>query len=145
MHLVIFLVKSLYVLDANEVYMSDVQYNSQLTDQINVSAEAVKQLLALTENEEGVNGVRIFVSGGGCGGMSYGMTFVDQPNEYDCMLEQDGLKVYVDAVALSYLEGVEIDYQTQGANASFVFKNVFANTGGSGTCGACGAAGGGCG
>ena len=145
MHLVIFLVKSLYVSDANEVYMSDVQYNSQLTDQINVSAEAVKQLLALTENEEGVNGVRIFVSGGGCGGMSYGMTFVDKPNEYDCLLEQDGLNVYVDAVALSYLEGVEIDYQTQGANASFVFKNVFANTGGSGVCGACGAAGGGCG
>ena len=55
------------------------------------------------------------------------------------------IKVYVDAVALSYLEGVEIDYQTQGANASFVFKNVFANTGGSGVCGACGAAGGGCG
>lgn len=145
MHLVTVLVKSIYVLDANEVYMSDVQYNSQLTDQINVSPEAVKQLLALTENEEGVNGVRIFVSGGGCGGMSYGMTFVDQPNEYDCLLEQDGLKVYVDAVALSYLEGVEIDYQTQGANASFVFKNVFANTGGSGVCGACGAAGGGCG
>ena len=126
--------------------MSDIQFNNQLTDQINVSPEAARQLLALTENEEGVNGVRIFVSGGGCGGMSYGMTFVDQPNEYDCILEQDGLNVYVDAVALSYLAGVEVDYQTQGANASFVFKNVFANTGGSGTCGACGAAsGGGCG
>jgi iron-sulfur cluster assembly accessory protein len=125
--------------------MSEVQFNSQLTSQINVSPEAVKQLLALTENEDGVNGVRIFVSGGGCGGMSYGMTFVDQPSEYDCSWEKDGLKVYVDAVALSYLEGVEIDYQKQGPNASFVFKNVFANTGGSGTCGACGASGGGCG
>jgi iron-sulfur cluster assembly accessory protein len=124
--------------------MSEIQFNNQLTDQINISPEAAKQLLALTEHEEGVNGVRIFVSGGGCGGMSYGMTFVDQPNEYDCVLDQDGLKVYVDAVALSYLEGVEVDYQTQGANASFVFKNVFANTGGSGVCGACGAAGGGC-
>jgi iron-sulfur cluster insertion protein len=144
-YLVIFLIESLKVSYLEEVAMSDIQFNNQLTDQINVSPEAVKQLLALTENEEGVNGVRIFVSGGGCGGMSYGMTFVDQPNEYDCMLEKDGLKVYVDAVALSYLEGVEIDYQTQGANASFVFKNVFANTGGSGACGACGAAGGGCG
>jgi iron-sulfur cluster insertion protein len=125
--------------------MSQVQFNSQLTSQINVSPEAVRQLLALTENEDSVNGVRIFVSGGGCGGMSYGMTFVDQPSEYDCHWEKDGLNIYVDAVALSYLEGVEIDYQTQGANASFVFKNVFANTGGSGTCGACGASGGGCG
>ncbi len=125
--------------------MSEAQFNKQLTDEIKVSDEAVKQLLALTESEDGVNGVRIFVSGGGCGGMSYGMTFVDQPTEFDTTWEKDGLKVHVDAVALSYLEGVEIDYQTQGANASFVFKNVFANTGGSGVCGACGAAGGGCG
>ncbi len=125
--------------------MSATQFNPQLSSEINVSDEAVKQLLALTENEDGVNGVRIFVSGGGCGGMSYGMTFVEAPTEFDTTWEKDGLKVHVDAVALSFLEGVEIDYQTQGANASFVFKNVFANSGGSGTCGSCGAAGGGCG
>jgi len=123
--------------------MSQVQFNSQLTDQINVSDEAVKQLLALTESEDGVNGVRIFVSGGGCGGMSYGMTFVDQPTGFDATLDKDGLKVHVDAVALSFLEGVEIDYQNDGTNASFVFKNVFANSGGGGTCGGCGSAGGG--
>lgn len=123
--------------------MSELQFNNQLSSEINVSPEAIKQLLAITENEDSVNGVRIFVSGGGCGGMSYGMTFVDRPNEYDCEWEKDGLKVYVDAVALGYLEGVEIDYQTQGANASFVFKNVFAQTGGSGACGGCGSAGGG--
>ncbi len=126
--------------------MSQPQFKTQLTDEIKISDEAVKQLLALTENEDSVNGVRIFVSGGGCGGMSYGMTFVDQPTPYDTTLEKDGLKVHVDAVALGFLEGVEIDYQTEGANASFVFKNVFANTGGGGTCGGCGgAAGGGCG
>ena len=125
--------------------MSQVQFNTQLSNEINVSPEAVKQLLALTEDEDGINGVRIFVSGGGCGGMSYGMTFVEAATDFDTTWEQDGLKVHVDAVALSFLEGVEIDYQTQGANASFVFKNVFANSGGSGTCGSCGAAGGGCG
>ena len=125
--------------------MSQVQFNTQLTDQISVSDEAARQLLALTENEDEVNGVRIFVSGGGCGGMSYGMTFVDRPTEFDTTLEKDGLKIHVDAVALSFLEGVEIDYQTEGANASFVFKNVFANTESGGACGGCGAAGGGCG
>lgn len=128
--------------------MSQVQFNNQLTNEVSVSPEAIKQLLALTENEEGVNGVRIFVSGGGCGGMTYGMTFVDAPSEFDCTWEKDGLKVHVDSVALGYLEGVEIDYQTQGSSASFVFKNVFAQTGGSGSCGGCGGAsggGGGCG
>ena len=125
--------------------MSQVQFNTQLTDEITVSDEAVKQLLALTESEDGVNGVRIFVSGGGCGGMSYGMTFVDQPTEFDTTFEKNGLKVHIDAVALGFLEGVEVDYQGEGANASFVFKNVFANTSSGGTCGGCGAAGGGCG
>jgi len=123
--------------------MPEVQFNNQLSNEINVSPEAVKQLIALTENEDGVNGIRIFVSGGGCGGMSYGMTFVDQPSDFDCTWQQDGLNVYIDSVALAYLEGVEIDYQVNGSSASFVFKNVFANTGGAGTCGACGSAGGG--
>ena len=118
--------------------MSEVQFSNQLSSEINVSPEAIKQLIALTENEASVNGVRIFVSGGGCSGMQYGMTFVEQPSEFDSVWEQDGLKVYVDSVALSYLEGVEIDYQTQGNGASFVFKNVFMKTGGSGTCGGCG-------
>lgn len=131
--------------------MSDLQFNSQLTNEINVSPEAIEQLLALTADEEDVSGVRIFVSGGGCGGMTYGMTLVEEPTQFDTTWEKDGLKVYVDAVALSFLEGVEIDYSTQGANRSFVFKNVFASSGGSGTCGTCGAVdgggggGGGCG
>jgi iron-sulfur cluster assembly accessory protein len=124
--------------------MSDVQFKTNLTDEIKVSPEAVEQLIAITEKEDDVNGVRIFVSGGGCGGMTYGMTFVEQPHEFDCVLETNGMNIYVDAVALGFLEGVEIDFKTQGVNKSFVFKNVFANTGGAGTCGACGAAGGGC-
>lgn len=125
--------------------MSQVEFKQQLTDEINITPEAVKQLLALTESEDGIDGVRIFVSGGGCGGMNYGMTFVEKSHDYDCVWEKDGLNVYVDSVALGYLEGVEVDYQDDGTNASFVFKNVFANTGGAGTCGGCGAAGGGCG
>jgi len=124
--------------------MSNVQFKTSLTDEIKVSPEAIEQLIAITEKEDDVNGVRIFVSGGGCGGMTYGMTFVEQANEFDCVLETNGMNIYVDAVALGFLEGVEIDFKTQGVNKSFVFKNVFANTGGAGTCGACGAAGGGC-
>ena len=124
--------------------MSDVQFKTRLTDEVKVSPEAIEQLIAITEKEDDVNGVRIFVSGGGCGGMTYGMTFVEQANEFDCVLETNGMNIYVDAVALGFLEGVEIDFKTQGVNKSFVFKNVFANTGGAGTCGACGASGGGC-
>jgi iron-sulfur cluster insertion protein len=76
--------------------------------------------------------------------MTYGMTFAESPSPLDSVYQHDGLSVYIDSVALNYLEGVEIDYVQQGLGASFVFKNVFAATGGSGACSACGAAGGGC-
>ena len=123
--------------------MSAVQFKSELTDEIKVSSSAAEQLLAIMNNEEGVNGIRIFVSGGGCSGMTYGMTFVDRPSDFDAVLTKDNVNIYIDAVALGFLEGVEIDYQTEGLNQSFVFKNVFANSGNTGSCGGCGSAGGG--
>ena len=123
--------------------VSNIQFNHTLTDEIKVSPEAIKQLIAITESETDVAGVRIFVQGGGCGGMEYGMTLVEKSNQYDCVLQANGINIYVDTIALSFLEDVEIDYQVQGVNESFVFKNAFAQSDGTGTCGTCGAVGGG--
>jgi iron-sulfur cluster insertion protein len=95
-------------------------------------------------DDDALQAIRVFVSGGGCGGMGYGMTFTDTRTEYDYVRKENGFSLYVDAVALNYLRGVEIDYVERPTGASFVFNNAFALTGGSGTCGACGAAGGGC-
>jgi len=120
------------------------EYKSTITDEVNVTPAALEKLVELLNAEEEINGVRVFVSGGGCGGMTYGMTFSEAPTEFDSVLQKDGLTMYVDAIALSYLKGVEIDYVEQGMGASFVFRNVFAATGGAGTCSACGSAGGGC-
>ncbi len=126
--------------------MSELEFNNQLTNEIIVSPEAMNQLSAIIEQESDASGIRIYVSGGGCGGMTYGMTLVDEPTQFDKVLKTDKLNLYVDSVALGYLSGVEIDYKTEGLNQSFVFKNVFAQTGGSGACGGCGGAssGGGC-
>ena len=66
--------------------------------------------------------------------MTYGMTFTDTRHAYDKVREGEGFNIYVDAVALNYLEGVEIDFVERPTGASFVFNNVFAATGGSGTC-----------
>jgi iron-sulfur cluster insertion protein len=84
--------------------------------------------------DPGFEVVRLFVSGGGCGGMTYGMTFSEGASEYDSLLVGDGFKLAVDAVALNFLRGAEIDF----ANNSFVFNKVFQSVGGSGTCGGCG-------
>lgn len=105
--------------------------------------EKMLELFNQVEDDE-LQAIRVFVSGGGCGGMGYGMTFTDTRTEYDAVRSEKGFDIYVDAVALNFLRGVEIDYVERPTGASFVFNNAFAMTGGSGVCGACGAAGGGC-
>lgn len=113
---------------------------------IRVSDNAAAQFNAILQNADGgIEGIRIFVTGGGCGGMTYGMTYAENIDPRDKVLEGDGYKVVVDAIALSYLKGCDIDFVETGLNASFVFNNVFQSVGGSGACGACGASGGGCG
>ncbi len=121
-------------------------YNPNITeDEIRVSPAAAEQLAGLMNNPDvEAAGIRVFVSGGGCGGMTYGMTYAESITDRDKVLEGDGFKLVVDAVALAYLQGCDIDFASDGLNASFVFNNVFKSVGGSGVCGACGAAGGGC-
>lgn len=104
----------------------------------------MRELFSQIEDDD-MKAIRVFVSGGGCGGMGYGMTFTDSRSEYDSVRSEEGFDIYVDAVALNFMRGVEIDYVEKPTGASFVFNNAFAVTGGSGTCGACGSAGGGCG
>ena len=115
-----------------------------------VTPAAGEQLVKLFNDidDDEVEAIRVFVAGGGCSGMRYGMTFTDRKLDYDCVLEGEGYRFYVDAIALSYLRGVEIDYVSRETDSTFVFNNVFQAVGGSGLCGACGAAvgaGGGCG
>ena len=119
--------------------------NTLSTDDVKVSPAASEQFQRLLSgiDDDDVEAVRIYVAGGGCAGMTYGMTFTDRRTGYDRVYEGDGYRVYVDAVAINYLKGVEIDFVTRETGATFVFNNVFRATGGSGTCGSCVMAGGG--
>jgi len=122
-------------------------YSTEISDNdLTVTAAARSKLVELiADADDGeIEGVRIFVSGGGCGGMTYGMTFTGQSGGYDKILNDDSLTVFVDTVALNYLRGAEIDFVEREMGASFVFNNVFASVGGSGGCSACGSGGGGC-
>jgi len=114
------------------------------TDDLEVTQPAQDKLREIIEqSDEDVSAIRIYVGGGGCSGMSYGMTFTDQKTDFDTVQIFDGFNIYVDVVALNYLRGAQIDYIQEVGRERFVFNNVFAETGGSGTCGGCGAAGGG--
>ena len=54
--------------------------------------------------------LRVFVKGGGCGGMQYGMTFDDNVREDDSVWDQHGLRLVVDGTSLFYVDGANIDY-----------------------------------
>jgi len=120
-------------------------YRTTIEDSdIKLTDEAREQLANLygQVDDDEIEAIRIFVTGGGCSGMTYGMTFTDKRQPYDRVLHSDGFDVYVDAVALNYLGGAEIDYVTRPTGSSFVFNNVFQATGGTGSCTGCGSAGG---
>ncbi len=109
-------------------------------EEISLSPRAVLEMADIIRSADDVNIIRIFVSGGGCGGMTYGMTFTDYPNSTDKSRKFEGFELVVDIIAIQYLNGCDIDFVSSGLNNSFVFNNVFQAIGGAGTCGTCGAA-----
>ncbi|MFT5224928.1 MAG: iron-sulfur cluster insertion protein [Polaribacter sp.] len=122
--------------------MSDEHFQVNLTtEDLEVTLSAQDKLREIvTQSEDEVSAIRIYIGGGGCSGMSYGMTFTDQQTDFDTVIAFDGFKVFVDVVALNYLRGAQIDYIQEEGRERFVFNNVFAETGGSGSCGGCGSA-----
>ena len=85
------------------------------------AADRVKEIIA--QANEPIMGVRVGVSTGGCAGMSYVMEYAKEVNPNDEVIEDKGVKVFVDAAAVMYLLGTEMDYKKEEFSSSFVFKN----------------------
>tara|TARA_B100001250_G_scaffold8626_1_gene7424 strand:+ start:252 stop:584 length:333 start_codon:yes stop_codon:yes gene_type:complete len=85
------------------------------------AAEKIKQIMSSNTNNS--VGVRIGVKSGGCAGMSYVMEYMKSSNPNDEVIEEKGVKVFVDPGAIMYLLGTEMDYKTEEFSSSFVFKN----------------------
>ena len=68
-------------------------------------------------------GLRVGVVGGGCSGFSYSMSFENAPGMMDKVFDMDGLKVYVDATSVMYLNGCIVDYLETIEGAGFKFEN----------------------
>ncbi|MBI4455196.1 MAG: iron-sulfur cluster insertion protein ErpA [Acidobacteria bacterium] len=81
----------------------------------------VREILA--QQAESYEGLRIQVVGGGCSGFQYSMAFEQQRNDDDKVLELDGLKVLLDPLSSTYLEGTEIDYVESLYGSGFKFNN----------------------
>jgi len=89
-----------------------------------VTESAARRISVLRAQEEADAAfLRIAVSGGGCSGFQYGLSFDDQRNEDDVVFERDGISVVVDGVSLELLHGAEIDFVEDLMGASFQIRN----------------------
>ncbi len=82
------------------------------------------------EEDKGI-GIRFGVTGAGCGGYSYVVEFVDTDEGEDHIFEQDGIKIFVDGKSIILIDGMVVDYVTDGFNAGLEFNNPLAGV----TCG----------
>ena len=84
------------------------------------AAEKVRELLDAEGNAE--LGLRIFVAGGGCSGLQYGMT-LDETQESESIFETQGVRVLIDEMSAEYISGSEVDYVDSLMGAGFTVNN----------------------
>ncbi len=103
-----------------------------MEEQIKITESAMSKIADLLAEENNPNlCLRTFVQGGGCSGFQYGFTFDEEQNDDDFLIEKPGMKLLVDAMSMTYLQGAEIDYSEDLIGSQFTIKNPNAQT----TCG----------
>jgi iron-sulfur cluster assembly protein len=91
---------------------------------VSLTDDALSQLKSLLEKEGNPElALRVFVSGGGCSGLQYGMAFDDNVRPGDELVEQNGVRVLVDDFSVPYIRGSEIDYVDSLMGAGFTVHN----------------------
>jgi iron-sulfur cluster assembly accessory protein len=91
---------------------------------ITLTPNAIKKVKEIMTQQDPVPaGLRVGVVGGGCSGFSYSMTFENNAGLMDKTFDMDGLKVYVDATSVMYLQGCTVDYVETLEGAGFKFEN----------------------
>jgi len=89
-----------------------------------LTANAITKVKEIMAQQNPVpTGLRVGVVGGGCSGFSYSMAFENGAGMMDKTFDMDGLKVYVDATSLMYLNGCRVDYVESLEGAGFKFEN----------------------
>ena len=95
--------------------------NKQLITLSDNAATRIKEVMASASKS--TIGVRVGVKSGGCAGMSYLMEYVEKVKVDDEVVEDKGVKVFIDPGAVMYLLGTEMDYKKEEFSSTFIFKN----------------------
>ena len=92
---------------------------------ITVTPSAAEKLTGVMAQKglDSSHGLRVFVKGGGCGGMQYGMTFDEAARDSDEVYEQYGLRIMVDPTSLIHVDGANIDYVDNLMGGGFHIDN----------------------
>ena len=90
----------------------------KLTD---VAAARISQIMAEAPGK--YQGVRVGVTNGGCAGMSYTMDYAEDIRPLDEIVEDKGVKIFIDPKAILFLIGTELDFETTKLGSRFTFKN----------------------
>ena len=99
---------------------------------LSLTANAIKKVKEIMAQQNPLPaGLRVGVVGGGCSGFSYSMSFENAAGMMDKVYDFDGLKVFVDATSVMYLNGATVDYVETLEGAGFKFDNPNVKT----TCG----------
>ena len=85
------------------------------------AANRIKEIMSKADNT--AIGVRVGVKSGGCAGMSYVMEYANEVKKNEEVIEDKGVKVFIDSNAIMYLLGTEMDYKIDKFSSEFVFKN----------------------
>jgi len=90
------------------------------------AASAVRS--AIANSAEPMNGLRIMVEAGGCAGFKYAMGLVNEPTPGDVLVEDRGIKVYIEPKSLPSIDGTTIDFVVSLQGSGFSFNNPHART-----------------
>ena len=86
------------------------------------AAEVVRDLLK-QRNLDNSYGLRIYISGQGCGGFQYGMGFESNPSQTDTVFESEGLKLIIDEGSMQFMNGATINYIDDEHGKGFLVDN----------------------
>jgi iron-sulfur cluster assembly protein len=91
---------------------------------LTVTPAAVQMIRTLLEQRQILDhALRVFVSGGGCSGLQYGMAFEAAPRDFDAVVDVENVRLVVDPSSLLYLKGATIDYVDSLMGGGFRIEN----------------------
>ena len=91
---------------------------------VRLSDAAAARIREIMENAQGkYQGVRVGVTNGGCAGMSYTMDYAESAAPLDEIVEDKGVKIFIEPKAILFLIGTEMDFVREKRGARFVFNN----------------------